>query len=158
MKIQNYNKGFTLLLSVLVVSILLTISMGFSVFVLRELTIAVIGGESQKAVFASDSGIECALYWNFVHSGLSQSAFATNTGAGYPPNTISCADGSYSVGGGGDSGGISSFTLNFDNDSCVEVRVDKIIDYPDTRIEARGHNTCDVGARDRVERAFRVIY
>lgn len=142
-------QGFTLLLAVLIVSVLLTISTGFSVFILRELTISVIGGESQKAVFASDSGIECALYWDLVHSGLPQSAFATSSA-----NIISCAGGNYTVGG---PSGVSDFTLNFDNTACVDVKVDKI-DYPDTKIESKGHNTCDAGARDRVERAFRVIY
>ena len=149
MKIKSYNSGFTLLLSVLVVSILLTISMGFSVFVLRELNIAIIGRESQRAVFASDSGIECALYWDFVHGGLSKSAFDISG-----TSAISCSGKSPMVGG---PSGISDFRLNFDNGACVDVKVDKR-NPPDTKIESKGYNTCDDGARDRVERAFRVVY
>ncbi len=149
-KTSEIKEGFTLLLAVLITSILLTVSMGFSVFVLRELAISVIGRESQKAVFASDSGIECALYWDFVHSGLSQSAFATSS-----TSVISCAGSNPTVGG---PSGISNFTLNFDNGACAAVRVDKIASYPNVMIEAKGYNTCAPGAANRVERAFRVIY
>ena len=142
-----HKNGFTLLLAVLITSIVLTISFGFSAFVIRELSISIIGRESQKAVFAADSGIECALYWDF-----NQNKFATSS----PPQTISCAGSSYIVGG---PCGVSTFTLNFNNGACAVVEVNKIVEiYPGTRIESRGRNTCVAGSFNRVERAFRVRY
>lgn len=144
------NTGFTLLLAVLVSSIILTISMGFSVFVLRELTISLLGRESQKAVFASDSGVECVLYWDFVHGIYSESAFDTAS-----THVINCAGGSYTVGG---PSGISNFTMNLSNGACAQLKVDKITSPPSTIIESRGYNKCSVGAPNRVERAFRVTY
>lgn len=145
------NTGFTLLLAVLVSSIILTISMGFSVFVLRELTISLLGRESQKAVFASDSGVECVLYWDFVHGIYSESAFDTASAQ----HVINCAGGSYTVGG---PSGISNFTMNLSNGACAQLKVDKITSSPNTIVESKGYNKCSVGSPNRVERAFRVIY
>jgi len=152
-QVKNINKnftihknGFTLLLAVLITSIVLAISFGLSAFVIRELSISIIGRESQKAIFAADSGIECALYWDF-----SQNKFATSS-----LQTISCAGSNYTVGG---SGGVSTFTLNFNNGACAVVEVNKnVMPYPGTRIESRGRSTCVAGSSNRVERALRVVY
>ncbi len=86
--------GFTLLLSVLISSIILGISVGFSTFIIRELTISAIGRESQKAFFAADSGIECALYWDLKqHAFVSGSMFSLqsgNTDICYAGGNIAC--------------------------------------------------------------------
>jgi hypothetical protein len=138
------NKGFTLLLAVLITSIILGISVGFTTFVIRELTISAIGRESQKAFFASDSGIECALYWD-----LKQNAFATSS-----TSSINCTGLYFTVGG---PSGISEFDLNFTNGSCSHVKVDKSV-YPQTKIDSYGHNTCILSDPNRVERALEIIY
>jgi hypothetical protein len=142
-------KGFTLLLAILITNIILGISIGFPIFVIRELTISAIGRESQKAFFASDSGIECVLFWDFKHQGLAKSAFATTS-----TSNISCAGASYTVGG---SSGISDFDLNFANSACSHVKVDKT-NYPNTKIDSVGHNTCDLTDPNRVERSLQVSY
>lgn len=142
---KSINKGFTLLLAVLITSIALGISFGLSAFVIRELNISIIGRESQKAVFASDSGVECALYWDLI-----KSAFATSTSS-----QISCAGANYTVGG---ASGVSTFTLNFANGACAVVEVDKINYYPQTKVDSRGRSTCVPASPNRVERAFRVMY
>ncbi len=142
---KHKTQGFTLLLAVLITSIALGISFGLSAFIIRELNISIIGRESQKAVFASDSGIECALYWD-----LKQNAFATSTSS-----QINCAGANYTVGG---ASGISSFTLNFANAACAIVEVDKINYYPQTKVDSRGRSTCVPNSPNRVERAFRVMY
>ena len=138
------NKGFTLLLAVLITSIILGISVGFSTFIIRELIISAMGRESQKAFFASDSGIECSLYWD-----LKQNAFATSS-----TSSINCAGSNYTVGG---SSGVSNFTLNFTNGSCAVVTVNKTV-YPQTKINSYGRNTCNTSDPNRVERAFEIIY
>lgn len=143
-KIQNSDRGFTLLLAVLITSIVLATSIEFSVFVLRELRVSAMGRESQKAFFAADSGAECVLYWD-----LKQDYFSTTT-----TRVISCAGNNYTVGG---PSGISNFTLNFDNDSCAAVTVDKT-NYPATEVRSYGHNTCDTSSPNRVERALNIIY
>ena len=143
---SSNRKGFTLFLAILITSIVLGASIGFSIFVLRELRVSAIGRESQKAFFAADSGAECALYWDLKQV---PSAFSTTT-----TSTINCAGSDYTVGG---PSGISNFTLNFDNGSCTTVKVDKN-NYPNTIIYSYGHNTCDSSDPNRVERALNLIY
>lgn len=140
---KKNKKGFVLLLAVLITSIVLGISVGFSVFVLRALRISALGRESQKAFFASDAGAECVLYWD-----LKQNAFSTTT-----TSSISCAGSSYTVGG---PSAISNFTLNFTNGSCAAVIVDKTV-YLKTKIDSYGHNTC-AGGSNRVERTLEINY
>ena len=102
------------------------------------------GRESQKAFFASDSGIECSLYWD-----LKQNAFATST-----TSNINCAGSSFTVGG---SSGISEFDISFTNGACSHVKVDKTV-YPQTKIYSYGRNTCNLSDPNRVERALEIIY
>ena len=142
---KNKKEGFTLLLALLITSMVLGISFGLSAFIIRELNISIIGRESQKAIFASDSGIECVLYWDFK-----QNAFATSTS-----QTISCAGSNYTVGG---ASGVSTFTLNFANGACAIVEVNKVNYYPQTKVDSKGRSTCVSNSPNRVERAFRVMY
>jgi hypothetical protein len=146
LRFMIYDSGFTLLLAVLITSIILGISIGFSIFVLRELAISAIGRESQKAFFAADSGAECVLYWDLKQI---PSAFSTTT-----TSSINCAGADYTVGG---PSGISNFTLNFDNGSCASVTVDKTV-YLQTRMYSYGRNTCDLTDPNRVERALDIAY
>jgi len=141
---NNKNRGFTLLLAVLITSIILGMSVGISVFIIRELLISSIGRESQKAFFAADSGVECALYWD-----LKQKAFVLSS-----TRAISCAGASPIVGG---PSGISEFDLTFDNGACVHVKVNKTIPSS-TIIDSAGHNTCNLNDPNRVERTLRVSY
>ena len=143
-KIQKKDSGFTLLLSVLITTIILGIAIGLPVFIMRELIISSVGRESQKAFFAADSGIECVLFWD-----LKQDAFSTST-----TRVITCAENNHTVGG---ATGISNFILNFDNNSCASVQVDKTV-YRQTKINSYGRNTCNTSDPNRVERALEVIY
>jgi len=60
-------RGFTLLLAVLVASIILSISASIFKIAQKELTLSSIGRDSQFAFYAADTGAECALYWDFRH-------------------------------------------------------------------------------------------
>ncbi len=136
--------GFTLLLAMLISSIILSMSVGISVFIIRELLVSAMGRESQIAFFAADSGVECALYWD-----LKQNSFATSS-----THVISCAGSSPIVGG---VSGISNFDLTFTNGACVHVKVDKTVTLS-TTIDSAGHNTCNLNDPNRVERTLRVRY
>ncbi len=76
-------RGFTLLLSALVASIVL--ALGTSVFGIaqKELMLSSIGRDSQFAFYAADTAAECALYWDARHN-----YFATTT----PPIDPTCDD------------------------------------------------------------------
>jgi len=58
------NKGFALLFSVLISSLLLTIGLSIFSIALKELAISTATRQSIHAFYAADSGRECVLYWD----------------------------------------------------------------------------------------------
>ncbi|MBI2507281.1 MAG: hypothetical protein HYW09_01565 [Candidatus Niyogibacteria bacterium] len=132
--------GFTLLFTVLFVSASLAVSLGLSGLIMGQIQLSGTGRDSQLAFYASDTGVECARYWDGVGS-----AFATSS-----QSVINCAGVDHIVGGSY----VSSFSLNLDNGSCVEVTVDKT-GLPETVITSLGRNPCD---GRKVERGLRVRY
>lgn len=78
------NRGFTIFFAMLVGS--LSLAIGFAIYDLtvREIDLSAAASQSQYAIYAADTGVECALYWDYKASMLngSPSIFATSTGAG----------------------------------------------------------------------------
>lgn len=168
--------GFTLLLSLLIASIVLSISLSVFGIIVREISLSTSARESRLAFYGANAGIECALYWDFV-----QDMFATNTPGGIS-NAIECNGVSFDVGGwdscapsacsssNDDRNGRNIFQLPLDNGSCAfEVEVVKECigalggcgaNEPDkkilTTIRSRGHNICTEGFV--VERGLQVQY
>lgn len=164
---KNKRNGFTLLLSLLVISIILSVSFGVFDVMTKELKLSGIGRESQISFYAADAGIECAYFWDIKHPGLIESAFDLDI------NDI------YSVKCGGKDGvsdnefkdEINYFSLNMgkdgdNNEKCAKVKVAKTVGNSDdgkdkittTIIESKGYNySCKSTSRHKVERAIRVI-
>ena len=138
------NKGFTLLFSLLFVARTLAISLGVSNLIISQIGLSGTGRDSQFAFYAADSAAECAIYWD-----RTENKFSTSS-----PSTISCS-GTDNIPVGGDSGGISSFSLNFDNGSCATVEVNKA-DPEETVITSIGSNPCSGGRK--VERGLEIRY
>ncbi len=143
-KFEN-KKGFTLLVSIIVTGMLLIISFAVVNISVRQLIIADSNEESQHAFYASGSGIECAVYWDF-RSGTS--AFVQ------PPSPISCFG--QVVTPTVVSSATTTFTINLVK-GCVTVDVGKHSGAV-TIIDSRGYNTCDAGAIRRVERGSKLTY
>jgi len=61
---KKEDKGFALLFSVLISSLLLTIGLSIFSIALKELAISSASRQSIHAFYAADSGRECALYWD----------------------------------------------------------------------------------------------
>ena len=95
---HTQSRGFTLLLSALVSSIVL--AMGASIFILvkKQITLSSLGRDSQQAFYAADQAAECALYWDSRWN-----YFGTSTPASLvDPNDPTCDGQHWSpVGGGG---------------------------------------------------------
>jgi hypothetical protein len=82
-----YKRGFTLFFALLVAS--LAISIGLAIYDLteRQIDLSSTVTQSQYAIFAADTGVECALYWDNQYkdgsgnplNGSVPSAFATST-------------------------------------------------------------------------------
>ena len=62
-KTLKNKKGFAILFAVLTASLLLMVGLSIFNISIKELTITSFNTESKKAIYASQSGIECALYW-----------------------------------------------------------------------------------------------
>jgi len=63
-QVKSKNKGFALLFSVLLSSLLLTIGLSIFSIALKELAISTAARQSVHAFYAADSGRECVLYWD----------------------------------------------------------------------------------------------
>lgn len=149
-------RGFTLLISVLVASVLL--ALGFAIFniVSKEIILSSAGRESQFAFYAADTGIECALYWDFVGDAFSIGSLVEDVVCG-EAGVLSDLD---KVLVGNTITTTFEFSLGADpTEPCAIVSVERI-ESPTvtTRIESLGYNTCvDTNPR-RIERAIRVQY
>ena len=139
--------GFVLPLAIITVSISLAISLTVSALIMSEIEFSSFTRESQKSFYAADAGIECALYWD-----LKKMAFSTST-----PGTISCADLVDTDMASNISNDVFMFSLNFQNDSCANIVVDKSV-LSKTEIRSYGHNSCVTETKRKVERALKVTY
>lgn len=173
-KYEN-QKGITLFISIVIMSILLFISFAVINITIKTTIFASSGRDSQFAFYAADTGIECALFWD---SRFDPSKFATSTA----PDSITCAgvttiDGQVNIpgtstpariGGGGDGNPTSIFSFEMNQTGsaenrvpyCTVVTVTKYYDGPDLRtyIKSRGYNTCDLTNPRRIERGIEVTY
>lgn len=145
-------KGFTLLLAVLISGIVLSIGLAIFNLTFKELRLSSAGRESQFAFYAADSGIECGLYHDQRNN-----AFSTTS----PASSITCNNSSLTVTSSVPIPGtyVRTFTLILDeatNRYCSNVSVTKT--DGDTTIESRGTNTCNITDNRRVERAIKVTF
>lgn len=142
-KYKIHHTGFTVIFAVISMGILLVIGLAVSDVILKELILSSVGSESQKAFYAADTGIECALYWD-----IKRDIFK-------PGENINFYCNNQIVGVGGSL--ISNFEFNFENGSCTSVIVDK--SSSPNLIEARGYNVdCGASNLKKVERGLRVTY
>ena len=145
--------GFTLLLSILVVSVVLSVGLGIFDIMTKELKLSGLGRESQIAFYAADAGVECFFYWEIKHPDLADSAFAYYDSN---PPTISCAGNSFII-PAGSNGPYGPYNLKLSNNSCAKIKVTK--SGLTTTVESRGYNTkdCDSTSAFKVERAIQLV-
>ncbi len=152
-------KGFTLLFAVLISSILLAIGIAIFDITVRELKLSSAVRESQYAFFAADTGIECAIYWDY------QGAFVPGANG-----DISCGGQTITVTAAPSYGSPATFSAALPTSNrCVIATITKTQLAGDpgggipvrTAIVARGYNVpCADVATDvnTIERALRALY
>lgn len=142
------NKGFTLLVSIIVTGMLLIVSFAVVNVAVKQLILANSNVESQYAFYNADSGTECAVYWDFKNG---TSAFTAPISS-----TINCAGQSAPT---TVSGATTTFTLNFSSPrkGCVTVSVGKHANGL-TLIDSRGYNSCSAGFTRKLERGQTLNY
>ena len=162
-------KGFTLFFAVLVGSLALAVGVAIYDLTVRELQLSSVATQSQYAIYAADTGAECALYWdNHWVGGAYSSAFATSSTdthwvgiSGVNCNNQDVTSNWFVGGSGGASTGSSAtttFTLTFSpQPSCAKVTVAKSGNPSQTTVVSHGYNTCASGGL-QLERALQVSY
>ena len=181
-KISKNKKGFTLLFSVLLITLILAVGASIINVALKETILSGVGRESQYAFYAANTGIECAMYWDRLSTlgdGIqfeNKYVFATSSASQEigDMSSIKCADNVISDveladGNGWDRDlGASSATTTFGinipgrTTSCAFVSVSKVFDSLEdvtlTSITSRGYNTCDKTNPRRIERGLQLFY
>ena len=144
----KFKTGFTLLLSLLVISVVLSVGLGVFDIVTKELKLSSMGRESQIAFYAADAGIECFFYWEIKHPPpLTKSAFEPEG----VTNTINCAGNDIQISGSSP----YIFNLPLSDNSCAKIKVTK--SGLTTTVESRGYNTtCESTSPFKVERAIKL--
>lgn len=171
-KIIQRNRGYTLLFAVLVSSLVLSVGISILTISKKEFLLSSSARESTLALYAADSGLECALYHN--DNGNKFSFNVPDLG------NVLCAGQQYSEGLG--PGQIKyennldippytvdrfTFHIKFIGNSCALIILEKYsasvgATYVKTSIESRGYNigwnsttkTCDSPSPRRVERVL----
>jgi len=156
--------GFVVLFSILISTIILTMSAGIFQVAQKESILSSYSRESQKAFYAADAGVECALYWDIANT-IESTKFSitqepgTNTvpfncGTDEDGNTVTLQAYKYNA------SGIYSNVFGFrygnlgEDYGCAFVFVEKNqplspvgdpsgIQLTPTRVTAVGYNACD---------------
>ena len=90
-------RGFTIFFAMLVGGLALAVGMAIYDLAVREIDLSATATQSQYAIYAADTGAECALYWDFkcsqgacTSNGAAGSAFATSSSMVTPSSGILC--------------------------------------------------------------------
>lgn len=154
-KISKQQKGFILLFSLLISSVILTAGLAVSRIIIRQIYLASVQRDSQMALFAADTGLECGRYW---YEG----------GVGTPQcngkNLVYLDDMGVQV--ASLTGGVVDFWFNIgepgSDNTCVQVIVDNNDPRGSASITAKGYNVGCVAGNPTggrvVERELVYIY
>ncbi len=171
-RLTNRKRGFTIFFAMLVGSLALSIGLAIFDLTLRELELSGTATQSQYAMYAADTGVECALYWDLKCTSCAASAggsaFATSSDSVIPfndssllcnGNDISSSTSRVVVKPLNAGAATTTFMVYFSPQPyCVQVQVEKSGTPTQTTITSRGYNTCSTGALNRLERVLQVTY
>lgn len=174
---KKYSRGYTIFFATLVASLALAIGLAIYDLTVRTLSLSGVTAQSQYAIYAADTGAECALYWDSKYPGGSGSMFATSSGSSAaglathcngvdirtatPPTNFAVVSGAgYAT---------TTFFMQFPSQTynsasiapCAKVEVGKYLrdDRTFTVILSHGYNNgCGTSGANRVERILRVYY
>ncbi len=155
--ITHPQRGFTLLIAVVLTSVLLSVGTALLDVAIKQITLSSTARQSQYAFYAADSAMECALYWD-----QQQNAFSY---AGSVPSTIQCSSSNISV-SSNTTGGVRESRFSM---PCSSGAAEVIIRKTDgtvtcgtgdatSCIYSNGYSTCAASDPKRVERGLRVFY
>ena len=152
----NKNKGFVLLYATVISSIILAITLGVSDISLKEIKFSTSAKDTNNALFAADTGAECALYYDRsdINRFTSPDPSGSITCAGVTLNPIFSGDAN-----------VWSYNFTITNlgsggQDCAKITINKDI-TPSTLVVSKGYNnggsSC-VSSSNTVERELDLTY
>lgn len=165
-------KGFTLLFAVLLAVLVLAVGASVINIAMKQVILTGIGRESQFAFYAANTGVECALYWDYMDLGVFATSSASVETENIIKDIVNCASGynlffqgspNMEIVDEGVDYATSMFKIEFETpiQYCAIITVNKKKNSQDaieTRIESRGYNTCDGSNPRRIERGLQLSY
>ncbi len=154
--IKQGKKGFALLITVVVVSLILSISLGISNLTFKQTILSNLAKDSQISFYEADSVVECMLYYDIgidVFSAVTDPTDAPDLycGQAYFSVNTSLSDFDYYV---------YEQTNASPSLPCAGISIDKRVGSNGGKviIQGKGYNVCADNNPRRVERAIQVEY
>lgn len=152
-KYRQKEDGFTVLLAVIIVSVVILLGVSIANIYEREAQLRATSRASSVAFYAADSALECAMFHDNATS-----AFATSSASG----NVSCSGDTVGVSSSGNSYPYQfSFVLDDTQGANICAGVTVVKNFVDgretTQIESRGRDTC-VDSDRQAERALKTAY
>jgi hypothetical protein len=89
--LAHTKKGFTIFFAMLVGSLALAVGIAIYDLTVREIDLSAAASQSQYAIYAADTGVECALYWDSKYGITgSGSAFGTSSVSTWGTSPLNC--------------------------------------------------------------------
>lgn len=147
------NKGFAMLFTVLIISLILSISLGISNVTFKQTILSSLAKDSQIAFYQADTAIECGMYYD---SALSFPVGTNPSSVGL----ITCGNDQFQI----DAASYTDYLIfkqivSNQSDPCSTIIFDKKtkLSTNEAIVQGLGYNTCTTSPR-QVQRALQVTY
>ncbi len=154
-KKQKNNSGFAMLFTVLIISLILSISLGISNITLKQTILSSLAKDSQVAFYKADAAIECGMYYD------TNDTFPVGTDISSATSKISCGNSEFSL----------DYTVSYNDyfvfkegvasqaEPCATVVFDKVTNVATSEsiVKGIGYSVCGESPR-QVQRALQVTY
>ncbi len=151
-RIKEKNKGFVVLFTVLIASVVLAMALGMANIALKQIVLTASSTDANKSFYAADTGVECALYYDLKAIPSHFTPGSTNPVSCYQDTAVGVIENPNSY-----------FYFFFDHQTtagnvCAYVSVDKTIANR-TVVTSKGVNSpCNSPGPRTVERVIEVTY
>ncbi len=148
------NRGFAMLFTVLITSIILSIGLGISNLAFKQTILSSLAKDSQMAFYQADAAAECGMYYD-ITVGL----FPRGLTVAGAPSAIACGSRTLALESSLSATNYFVYKENAvsDGQPCLSIVFDKVTSGTQSLIQARGYNLCASTPR-QVERALQVSY
>jgi len=162
---KQKNRGITLLFAVLVSVLVLGVGASIVNLALKQIVLSVSARDSQFAFYASNTGIDCALYWENHKGTDGKIVFATSTESDITGdlNSVTCAKNvitnGWETSDQSSTHAVTKFRLTFDElPYCANIIINKSRSGSTNRVKisSYGYNTCEPDNSRRVERGLEI--